>query len=177
MGPAVALRRKSNGRRIALLPGDVSLGNTGVHVQPDATILTPTTYALVEAKRIRPSSFQVDQLAREFVAALQEARGRTPLLLLVLGVPPPIKARGFAERIEIPIAISARLTNVAARENLGLTDRELVRRIPEVTAWITWSEIREVVVRGRDQLQSETEFAGTLQRLCDATVTAIDWHS
>ena len=41
---------------ISLLPGDVFLGHTGVHVQPDATILTPTTYVLVEAKRIRPSS-------------------------------------------------------------------------------------------------------------------------
>ena len=58
-----------------------------------------------------------------------------------------------------------------------MIDTELVERIPEVLAWITWSEIREVVVRGRDQLQSESECAGTLRRLCDATVTAIDWHS
>ena len=28
---------------ISLLPGDVFLGRTGVHVQPDATIITPTT--------------------------------------------------------------------------------------------------------------------------------------
>jgi hypothetical protein len=90
--------------------------------------------------------------------------------VLVLGVPPPVKVRGLAERIEIPTAISTRLTNVAAREDLGLTDRELVERIPEVTSWITWSEIREVVIRGRDQLQVETEFAGTLSRLCEATV-------
>ncbi len=97
--------------------------------------------------------------------------------MLVLGVPPPVKVRGLAERIEIPTAISTRLTNVAAREDLGLTDRELVERIPEVTSWITWSEIREVVIRGRDQLQVETEFAGTLSRACEATVAAIDWHS
>ena len=162
---------------ISLLPGDVFLGDTGVHVQPDATILTPTTYVLLEAKRIRPSSFQENQLAREFVAALQEARDRTPLLLLVLGAPPPIKVRGFVERIDIPTAISTRLTNVAARENLGLTDRELVELIPACTTWITWSEIREVVVGGRDQLQLTTECAATLRRLCNATVTAIDWHS
>jgi len=162
---------------LSLLPGDVFLESTGVHVQPGATILTPTTYVLLEAKRIRPSSFQENQLAREFVAALQEARGRTPLLLLVLGVPPPVRARGFAEPIEISTAISARLTKVAARENLGLTDRELVELIPEVAAWITWSEIRELVVRGRDELQLTTECADTSRRLCDATVTAIDWHS
>ena len=115
---------------ISLLPGDVFLGRTGVHVQPDATIITPTTYALVEAKRIRPSSFQADQLAREFVAVLQEARGRTPLLLLVLGVPPPVKVRGLAERIDIATAISTRLSNVAARGELGMTDTELVGEDP-----------------------------------------------
>jgi hypothetical protein len=162
---------------ISLLPGDVLLGQTGVHVQPDATIITPNAYVLVEAKRIRPSSFEENQLARELVAAIQEARDRTPLLMLVLGDSPPVKVRGVSERVEIATAISARLSSVAARTDLSLTDDELVERIPEVTAWITWSEIREVVVHGGRQLHVESELAGTLRRLCEATITAIDWHT
>jgi hypothetical protein len=161
---------------LSLLPGDVFLGRTGVHVQPDATIITPNAYVLVEAKRIRRSAFQENQLARELVAVIQEARNRTPLLLLVLGDSPPVKVRGVAERVEIATAMSARLSSVAARAELGLTDIELVERIPEVTAWVTWSEIREVVIHGRDQFQEVSEFAGTLRRLCDAAVSAIDWH-
>lgn len=162
---------------LSLLPGDVTLGRSGVRVQPDATINGHDSYALVEAKRIRRATFQTDQLAREYVAALQEAQGRRPLLLLVLGSPPPVLVRGYEERVEIPAAIATRLTNVAAREELGLTDDQLIAKIPEVTAWITWSEIRAVVVRARERFPSEPAFDGTLRRLCEAVLTAIDWHS
>jgi hypothetical protein len=157
MGPDDARNRVAEEverAEISLLPGDIFLGQTRVHVQPDATILTPSTYVLVEAKRIRRSAFQADQFAREFVAVLQEAEDRIPLLLLVLGAPPPVQVRGFAERIEVLSAISQRLADVASREDRGLTDEELVGRVPEVAAWITWAEIREIVIRGRDQLQS-----------------------
>ena len=88
---------------VTVLPGDTALNPAGhgkrakVVVQPDATITSPSVYALVEAKRIRRSSFQPEQPAREFVAATVEAQasGRRPLLLLILRTPPPVTVSGW----------------------------------------------------------------------------------
>ena len=65
-----------------------------VEVQPDAIITTPSVYCLVEAKRIRSSSFQPRQLAREFVMAQQFAGERRPILALLLSAPPPVRVQG-----------------------------------------------------------------------------------
>src|ERR1039458_9629619 len=46
--------------------------------------LTSSGYVLVEAKRIRSASFQPEQLAREYLAVLREAKARAPVLLLIL---------------------------------------------------------------------------------------------
>ncbi|WP_142057805.1 hypothetical protein [Pseudarthrobacter sp. B4EP4b] len=52
------------------LPGDFSFGSgagrAALVVQPDAIFETPSTYTLVEAKRIKYGSFQPEQLAREY---------------------------------------------------------------------------------------------------------------
>lgn len=74
-----------------LLPGNQPLIPSGdrhqtqLPVQPDGIIESPNTYTILEAKRIRSSSFQPEQLAREYVLALRDAGPRTPILLLVLG--------------------------------------------------------------------------------------------
>ena len=162
---------------ISMLPGDVLLGTSGVKVQPDATMISPSTFVLLEAKRIRTSAFQESQLAREFVAVLQESRERTPLLLLLMGSPPPVVVKGFAGRVGISDAIIERLPLVDARRDLNLSDDELIDRIPEVLAWITWDEIRTVVAQSRDHLEVAGEMAGTVRRLAGAAVSAIDWHS
>jgi len=73
---------------VTLLPDQIELGPGRVAVQPDATVISPATYTLIEAKRIRRSSFQVNQLAREVVALLAKAGDRSPLLVLLLGSPP-----------------------------------------------------------------------------------------
>lgn len=79
------------------LPGNLGLG-AGDHkgqlfVQPDAIFETPSTYTLVEAKRIRYGSFQPEQLAREYMALMSNSGSARPLLLL-LGVTPPVRVRG-----------------------------------------------------------------------------------
>lgn len=79
---------------VTLLPDQMELGPGRLIVQPDATIVSPATYTLIEAKRIRRSSFQVGQLAREFVALMATAGDRSPLLLLFLGSPPPVQVAG-----------------------------------------------------------------------------------
>ena len=78
---------------VKLLPGDIALTPAGINVQPDATITTETCSVLVEAKRIKASAFQPEQLAREYLALLQESTDRTPLLLLVLGSRPRCQSK------------------------------------------------------------------------------------
>ena len=54
----------------------------------------PRYYVLVEAKRIRRSSLQAHQLPRELTALMQQAGNRSPLMLLILGAPPPVAVAG-----------------------------------------------------------------------------------
>ena len=81
---------------ITVLPGSTPCGardsanRTAIEIQPDAIITSPTTYALVEAKRNGTGTFGSHQLARELAHTLLVAPPRTPLLLLVLHRPPPI---------------------------------------------------------------------------------------
>lgn len=76
---------------LSLLPGDVPIANSTIRVQPDVLVTSSSTYTFVEAKRIRPSSFQTDQLARELILTVQQAGERVPLLLVTLGSPPPVR--------------------------------------------------------------------------------------
>ncbi len=67
-----ALRDEAEQADFLVLPGEMWLQAEDipkVQIQPDAIISTPHVYCLVEAKRIRSSSFQPRQLAREFVMA------------------------------------------------------------------------------------------------------------
>ena len=79
-----------------LLPGNHYLIPSGdrhqtkLPVQPDGLIESQNVYLVLEAKRIRQSSFQPEQLAREYVLSLRESGTKNPLLLLVLGHQPPI---------------------------------------------------------------------------------------
>ena len=53
-----------------------------VRAHPDVRIDSPAAFVLVEAKRLRRSSFQADQLAKELILAAEHARDRHPVLLL-----------------------------------------------------------------------------------------------
>lgn len=96
--------------------------NQTLVVQPDGSVISPGSYVMLEAKRIRTSAFQPEQLAREYVALMREARGRSPLLLLILGSEPPVPVRGHG-RMGIAEAISRHLHSVL--------DRGLAVGVPE----------------------------------------------
>lgn len=163
---------------ITLLPDDIVLPPNGIVVQPDATLVTPSCHVLLEAKRIRRAAFQREQLPREYLSLLRDAGPRQPLLLLVLGAPPPVTVRGSG-RLDLEDAVTRHLETVYAKtDGVSASLDELIDRLPDVIAWITWEEIRETVVRKADQHQDlDSGMAGTLQRLCDAVTTAIDWHA
>lgn len=164
---------------VVVLPEESRLGLDGPVVQPDATIVTPGCRALVEAKRIRRSAFQSEQLSREYLAILQDAGSAKPLLLLILGAPPPVKVKGQPALVSLDDAVVqhlARLGEAAGLEAAAL--EEAVRRVPEVIAWTTWDDVRQVVLRQRDRFTNgDDEVVTTVHRLCDSVVSAIDWHS
>lgn len=161
---------------VQLLPGDITLAPAGIKVQPDATINTETCSVLVEAKRIKASAFQPEQLAREYLALLQECSGRTPLLLLVLGSPPPITVKGHPPMSPTD-AIALHLP--AVLERLGRQETEAIKLMNDLTdrlAWITWSQIRQVVASALPAAGSAGSEA-SVHRLGSALVQAVAWHS
>lgn len=162
---------------ITLLPEESKLGATQIVVQPDATFVTPNTMTLVEAKRMRPSSFQLEQLAREYLVLLREADGRTPLMLLLLGTPPPVTVESKG-RLELTEAVMSPMGPLLARigEPADQVD-ELEARLPDVIAWITWHELRDIVLAQAVAFEGAPNgLAGTVRRLSEAVTSAIAWH-
>lgn len=163
---------------VTLLPDQIELGPEAIAVQPDATMTSPGTYVMVEAKRIRRSSFQAHQLPRELVALIREAGDRSPLLLLILGDPPPVSVtrRG---RLPLRDALVVDLGEVLAKTpEIESTVGELIDRLPEIVAWITWAEIAQITRRQAELFHSAPDgLAGTVMRLTEAVTHAIEWHS
>lgn len=164
------------------LPGDLplSLGNTTfrqVHVQPDALLTLPGAYVLVEAKRLRRSAFQLNQLAREYVAVMAHAQGRLPLIVL-FGVMPPVSIKGLG-KMSVKEAVAGELALALAESGSDpLAAEDLMETIDEVFCWISWAEI-DAVIRKQSATfaASDASVHGSVQRLAASITTAIAWHS
>lgn len=162
---------------LSFLPGDVSLANSTIRVQPDAVLTSASCYAFVEAKRSRPSRFKSEQLARELIATVQQAGDRVPLFLVILGSPPPVLVDKIPGRVHLEDAISQRLDSVEAWPD-ARQRVELIESIPDVLAWTTWSDIRGVLAANRCRFSTAPDsVAASVTRLSDAAIRAIDWHS
>lgn len=161
---------------LVLLPDEARLPGRLV-VQPDATLSSANHFVLVEAKGMGRSSFQSEQLAREYVTAVVEARGRVPLLLLVLGSPPPVSVQG-AGRVDPVEAVTLHLDSVLGRVGGVAGDaQDLVALLPQALAWVTWSQIHEVVTAQAATYSGRGDgLDGTIRRLAASVTTAIDWH-
>ncbi|MFJ1761421.1 hypothetical protein ACIOD2_13950 [Amycolatopsis sp. NPDC088138] len=185
-GPSAAAElaaAEAEAAEIIFLPEEIALNpaaksGSQLIVQPDATITSPSTVVLLEAKAIRAGTFGPEQLAREYLAVTAMAGRRTPLLLLVLGTPPPVKIRGGRVRLDVTDAILANLEDIYRRAaphpwSLG----ELRQRVAACYAWLTWTELAELVIAehalGR---HSGTFAAGTVDRLVDTIERAVKWH-
>lgn len=164
---------------VGVLPGDVR----GTHpdgtptswaVQPDVRLESWRAAVWVEAKRIRPSTFQAHQLARTLHALLTTTTGeQLPLLLLILGAPPPVRVARVGA-LDIPEAIAHSLDQFPdprAQEAITLAAREAV-------AWITWDELAAAVLEATGALRiSDDSVAASVQRMVDGLDRAIVWHS
>lgn len=101
-----------------------------------SSISQASAFVLVEAKRLRRSSFQADQLAKELILAAEHARDRHPVLLLVLGAPPPIRVQGHGT-LSIEDAVRVGQERISARHG-----RQVAAPNPlDTVAWTTWAEI------------------------------------
>ena len=163
---------------ITLLPEQSQLAPGGIVVQPDGLLQTPSCHILLEAKGMGRSAFQPEQLAREFVCVIREAGAARSLLLLVIPSRPPVPVRSHG-RLSLPNAIGLHLGSVVERTpGMHDTTDTLLSRIPECVAWITWHEVREAVANANfDATTLPAPVAATIQRLRDALIDAIDWHS
>lgn len=166
-----------------LLPGNHYLIPSGeshqtkLPVQPDGLLETPSVYALLEAKRIRASSFQPEQLSRQYVLALRESKGKYPLIFLILGEQPPLKISKHG-RHSINSAIELYLDSVLQRaERHSISRDEAVSKIDEVVCWITWHEISEIVKSQKELVEIENlSLSACIERLSESVIRSIDWH-
>jgi hypothetical protein len=133
---------------------------------------------LVEAKRIRRSSFQPEQLAREYLALTRDAGSRIPLLLLLLGAEPPVSIAG-AGRMEIEETIVKHLPSVYDRTaDHPWSLATLLDRLPTAYAWITWQELSGIVTEQAGHLRPDNaSVAATIDRLAASVARSIRRHA
>ena len=118
-----------------------------------------------------PPSFQPHQLARTLHALLTTTDQQVPLLLLVLGTPPPIRVARVGT-LDIPEAVEHSLAQFDDQQDL------LTAGAREAVAWITWAELAGVVRRAAARLDvPDQSVAASVRRMADAVDRAIAWHS
>jgi hypothetical protein len=145
--------------------------------QPDATIEMPSAHILIEAKRIRSSRFQADQLARCLAVAHVQASGRAPLVLLVLGSPPPVNVEGRG-RIAVADSIAEFLPHVAERCDADLDPASMLADVPRTLAWITWQEIARIAAAQLDRVDlPDPSMTASIGRLVETITSAVALHS
>ncbi len=167
----------------SLLPGNHYLIPSGerhqtkLPVQPDGLIETQNVYVVLEAKRIRQSSFQPEQLAREYVLSLREAGNRSPLLLLVLGKEPPISVQKHG-KISIKESIKLFIKSVLNRaENHSITEELALSKIDDVVCWITWEKIKDVVQAEMENIETDNQsIKNSITRVARSACNSIEWH-
>jgi hypothetical protein len=163
--------------RITLLPEESTLASGGTVVQPDGLLVTPSCHVLLESKGMGRSAFQPEQLSREFACVVRDAGNARPLLLLITPTAPPVPVKGHG-RVPVGAAVRLFLEPVLARTSgLDTPLHDLIARIPDTVAWITWNEVQAAVANAHfDAAALPVSVAGTVQRLRDDLLKAIDWH-
>lgn len=176
------LANQSESAAMSLLPGDMAVNSEGSAgrkfiVQPDAIVTTPDVFVFVEAKRIRSSSFQPEQLAREYVAVMSNAGERVPLLFL-LGVEPPVSVKGLG-KLSILDAIRMHLPAVLLRAgDIGISEAELLERVDDVLCWISWGDLAATVSSQLATFSSGDSSAdAAIERIGQQVMAAIRWHA
>lgn len=155
-----------------LLPGDLECPEFQIRAQPDALMTSAQSYVFVEAKRIRPASFQPEQLARELLLTIHHAEGRAPILLLILGAPPPVTVKGHG-KLSLADAVSIGLASIGQRlgTTIGVPDLEAL------IAYVTWAEISDLIARAAETYDlGDRSTLTAIQRIAGSAVEAVYEH-
>jgi len=112
------------------------------------------------------------------VAATREAKGRLPLLLIVLGEQPPIKISGHGRKT-INDAIKYNLKNVLNKTEGSIYDIDTLEgMIDSSVAWITWEEIKQLIISQLISFEnSSRSIYGCVSRLVYSITESIERHS
>lgn len=126
----------------------------------------------------RGAGFNVGQRPRELLCLQAHSGDRTPLLLLILAAPPPIKIARSGPN-EVDAGVAAGLESLCGRVGMTAEDYEgLLASIPSCAAWITWSEIHTIVIRQKSALSGlPFSIAASPHRIAVGVAQAIKWHS
>ncbi|GHG08894.1 MULTISPECIES: hypothetical protein [Amycolatopsis] len=147
-----------------------------VLVQPDALLHGQSRRVSLEAKRLRASSFQVEQLTREYPTVTPLAGARIPLLLLILGAPPPARVASHG-RITMTDAIDQHSTPSTPGSRAPVGPYPPPRRLERSAAWITWTEFADVLhVQHQAAAFADASVAATETRMFNAVSQATHWH-
>jgi hypothetical protein len=147
--------------RVDLLPGDLAHPDVAIRAQPDVLLDSQESFVFVEAKRPHRSSFQPEQLAKELILTMEHGRGRHPVLLLILGAPPPIRVQGHgALAIDDALQLGQRLISARHGHQVEAPDAS------EALAWTTWAQI------GADVAAASTSY-GNSDESTDQAVSRI----
>lgn len=159
---------------IDVLPGDLALPELGIRAQPDVVIDSPSSYVFAEAKRVGRASFQPEQLARELLLTASHGEGRQPLLLLVLGEPPPIAVKGHRGRMSLGDAVALGMETIEAR--VGPSVRTLGAKT--AVAYLTWSALAAHVQTALDAYDNpDNSTARAVHRIARTLIEAVASHS
>ena len=158
---------------VDILPGDLTHSDLDIRAQPDARIDSLGAFVFVEAKRLRRSSFQPEQLTKELLLAAEHGQGRRPALLLVLAVPPPVTVQGHGS---MSIEDAVRLGQELLSERHG---RPVQTPNPsDMVAWTTWANIAGQV---EDALQAynnpDTSTYNAVARVANTIADALRAHA
>ncbi|MGE0708611.1 MAG: hypothetical protein AB7N76_12675 [Planctomycetota bacterium] len=181
------LAREAEATEVSLLPNPAPVLRPSeatwqkrIGVVPDGLLNSPSVYAMVESKGYRSNaSFQDQQLAREFVVAVREAKlkKQNPLLLLILPKEPPVTVDPGG-RMEIRESIARRLPDVLElAEGIPFGEDGLRRMIDSTVCWLTWEDVALVT-----EAQVATYDNGcpstlkSVQRVARSVIDAIRQH-
>lgn len=142
-------------------------------IQPDAVIEGESVTCLVEAKRLRPSRFQPEQVARCLHTVTDPNLDTFGFVLLVLADDPPIRVNGQG-RVDLTTAVGIGLD----RQGIPWNRDQITELVAERFAWITWAEIASCVQTAlEDEPSGDPSVHAALARLTNSISDSVRRHS
>ena len=167
-----------------ILPGNYYLKEkynshqTGMPVQPDGILESDELYIMLEAKRIKSSSFQPQQLAKEFYLMTREMQDKKPLLLIVLGKKPPVLIKGKGRRA-IADDILLEIDSISQKANYHpLTNDQIESLVKDSVGWITWDEVLKICKEQLTLIDSDNStYTNSIKRMVQELDKVVKRHS